>query len=428
MSQVERLSPVSGSGHAHVVVVGAGIVGLSTAWFLQEHGVDVTVVDRSGVAAGSSWGNAGWISPGLAVPLSDPSIIKYGAKAVLDPNSPLYVPLKPDARLARFMLGFARRCTPGQWKKAMASYVPVNRRAIAAYDDLESGGVKAISHDAPIMAAFLRAEDAAGLEHEIKLIHEAGLELETSEVDNATLRAELPIISDKVERAIRIGGQRFIDPGAYVDALAASVRERGGEIVVGSNARALRHGRQGVTVEMVSGEPVHGDAVVLATGAWLPELAKSCGVRTPLRAGRGYSFSVAVTDAESVPVPCPVYFPHERVACTPYGDRLRVGGTMEFADTEAPLHPGRVDAIVKSGRPLLSGVDWEDREDVWVGSRPVTVDGLPLVGATKVPRVWVNGGHGMWGVTLGPLSGQLLAEQMVTGVVPPELVPFNPTR
>ena len=108
--------------------------------------------------------------------------------------------------------------------------------------------------------------------------------------------------------------------------------------------------------------------------------------------------------------------------------RLRVGGTMAFEDTDAPLNIERVDAIVKSARPLLSGVDWDDREDVWVGSRPVTVDGLPFIGATKVPRVYVNGGHGMWGITLGPLSGQLLAQAMATGEVPPELAPFDPTR
>ena len=420
--------PALAKGHRHVVIIGAGMVGLSTAWYLQEHGVQVTVVERSGVAAGSSWGNAGWISPGLCVPLSDPSVIKYGVKALLDPDSPLYVPLKPDVGLARFLLGFAARCTPGQWKKTMDKFVPVNRRAIEAYDELETHGVAARSHEAPIMAAFRRAQDAAGLEHEVELIHAAGLELEATEVDNATLRAELPIVSADVEKAIRLGGQRYINPGEYVAALAEAVKERGGELVIGSNARALRHGPGGVTVEMVSGTPISGTDVVIATGAWLPELAKRCGVKVQLRAGRGYSFSVAVTDPANRPVPCPVYFPYERIACTPLGDRLRVGGTMEFADTEDPLQEGRVDAIVKGGRPLLTGVDWDDRQDTWVGGRPVTVDGLPLVGATDVPGVWVNGGHGMWGITLGPLSGKLLAEQMVTGRTPGELAPFSPTR
>ena len=422
------LRPAHGTGTPHVVIVGAGMVGLSTAWFLQEHGVQVSVVERSGVAAGSSWGNAGWISPGLCVPLSDPSVIKYGLKAVLDPDSPLFIPLKPDVHLASFLLGFARRCTPGQWKRTMDKYVPMNRQAIAAYQQLEDGGVAATSHEAPIMAAFRRAEDAKGLEHEIDLIHEAGLELEATEVDNATLRAELPIVSPDVEKAIRLGGQRYINPGEYVDALARAVEQRGGCFVIGANARALRHGPGGVTVEMMSGEPISGDAVVIATGAWLPELAKSCGVRVALRAGRGYSFSVSVTDPAARPVPCPVYFPFERVACTPLGDRLRVGGTMEFAGTDDPLNADRVAAIKRSGQPLLTGVDWDDQQDVWVGGRPVTVDGLPLVGETKVPRVYVNGGHGMWGITLGPLSGRLLAEQMVTGKVPAELAPFSPTR
>ncbi|RNI18292.1 NAD(P)/FAD-dependent oxidoreductase [Flexivirga caeni] len=425
---LEPLRPAKGQGTPHVIVIGAGMVGLSTAWHLQERGVEVTVVERSGVAAGSSWGNAGWVSPGLCVPLSDPSVIKYGLKALLDPDSPLYIPMKPDPKLASFLLGFARRCTPGQWKRTMDKFVPVNRQAIAAYQFLEDHGVQATSHEAPIMAAFRRAQDAVGLEHEVELIRAAGLELEATEIDNATLRAELPIVSPDVEKAIRLGGQRFINPGEYVDALATAVAERGGRMVIGSNARALRHGPGGVTVEMVSGEPISGDAVVIATGAWLPELARVCGVKTAVRAGRGYSFSVAVTDPANRPVPCPVYFPFERIACTPIGDRLRVGGTMEFAGTEEPLHVERVDAIVKNGRPLLSGVDWEDRQDTWVGGRPVSVDGLPLIGPTRVPRVFANGGHGMWGITLGPLSGQLLAEQMVTGVTPAELVPFDPTR
>ena len=404
------------------------MVGLSTAWFLQARGAQVTVVERSGVAAGSSWGNAGWISPGLAAPLSDPSVIRYGLKAVLDPRSPLYIPFKADPQLIAFLLGFARRCTAGQWRRAMAKYVPLNRRAISAYEHLEAHGVGATMREAPIMAAFRRASDAAGMEHEIEQILAAGLDLQADEVDSVALREEVPIISPQVEKAIRLGGQRYIDPGAYVEAMAKAIVERGGDVRSGLNVRALRHGPDGVTLEMMSGEPVSGDAVVLATGAWLPELAKRCGVRTAVRAGRGYSFSLTVTDPAMRPVPCPVYFPYERIACTPYGDRLRVGGTMEFADTEDPLSADRIDGIVHGGRPLLSGVDWDDRRDVWVGGRPVTVDGLPLIGATRVPQVFVNGGHGMWGITLGPLSGQLLADQIMTGDVASELRPFDPTR
>lgn len=424
MTDVAPLRPSDSTAGAHVVVAGAGIVGLSTAWYLQERGVRVTVLDRSGVAAGSSWGNAGWISPGMAIPLSEPSVLRYGLKALRDPDSPLFVPLKLERELMSFLIGFARRCTIGQWQKAMRHFVPLNRQAIDAYAELSAGGVRAEVHDAPIIAAFLEAADTAALEHEFDLIRGSGLDLATETIDGATLRTELPIVSDGVEAAIRILGQRYINPGAYVAALGEAVVARGGEILAGADVKRLRLGPGGLTCELVGRAPVRGDAVVLATGAWLPELARDAGVRTVLVGGRGYSFSVPTT----APVPGPIYFPVQRVACTPLGDRLRVGGTMEFRGPDEPFHPERIEAIVRTARPLLSGVDWADRRDAWVGARPVTVDNLPLVGATRTPGVFVAGGHGMWGVTLGPITGRLLADHIVTGRCPGELRAVDPLR
>ncbi|GAB3622273.1 FAD-dependent oxidoreductase [Mariniluteicoccus endophyticus] len=408
----------------HVVVVGAGMLGLSTAWFLQEEGVRVTVLDRSGVAAGSSWGNAGWISPGMAIPLSEPSVLRYGVKALMDPDSPLFVPVKVERELISFLLGFARRCTIGQWQKAMQHFVPLNAIAIESYDLLAQHGVTGEVHDAPIMAAFLEAGQTESLEHEFDLIRQAGVPLEAERLTGDQLRAEVPIVADRVEAAIAIRGQRYINPGAYAESLADAVRARGGEIIAGADVKRLRQGPGGLTCELVGREPVRGDAVVLATGAWLPELAREAGVRTVMVGGRGYSFSVP-TDS---PVNGPVYFPVQRVACTPLDDRLRVGGTMEFRGPDEPLYPARVEAIVRTARPLLDGVDWDDRRDTWVGARPVTVDNLPLVGATKIPGVWTAGGHGMWGITLGPATGRLLARYMVTGRCPDELRALDPTR
>jgi len=123
-----------------------------------------------------------------------------------------------------------------------------------------------------------------------------------------------------------------------------------------------------------------------------------------------------------------VYFPAQRVACTPIGDRLRVAGMMEFRKPEAPLDERRIRAIAEAAKPLLVGTDLDQREDEWVGSRPCTSDGLPLIGATRSPRVFAAGGHGMWGITLGPVTGRLLAETMVTGKRVPQLAPFDPLR
>ena len=124
----------------------------------------------------------------------------------------------------------------------------------------------------------------------------------------------------------------------------------------------------------------------------------------------------------------PLYFPRQRVACTPMGHRLRVAGMMEFRRPGDAPDPRRITAVVDAVRPFLAGVDLDERQDQWVGSRPCAADGLPLIGPTAAPRVFVAGGHGMWGIALGPVTGQLLAQCVVKGEVPAELAPFDPLR
>lgn len=404
----------------NVAVVGAGMVGLATAWFLQERGVSVTVLDREGVAAGASWGNAGWLTPGITTPLPEPAVLKYGVRAVLSPSSPVYVPPTANPRLLSFLTRFARNSTPNRWAKAMHALVPINRRSLAAFDVLGQGGVDAQTHEAKsFMAAYRTAEERSTLLEEIEHIHKAGQGIEFDVLTGDDARGVEPSLSDEIGAAIRLHDQRFINPGEYVNALADSVRARGGRILTGTTVTDVAD--RGQTVE-VDGTPY--DAVVLATGAWLGDLARRFGVRTVVQAGRGYSFSIPIEHVPSGPV----YFPAQRVACTPIGDRLRVAGMMEFRAPDAPLDSRRIGAITEAAKPLLRGADLDARQDEWVGSRPCTPDGLPLIGATRSPRVFAAGGHGMWGITLGPATGQLLAAQITTGQVPAELAPFSPLR
>ena len=408
-----------------VAVVGAGMVGLATAWFLREGGASVTVYERDGVAAGASWGNAGWLTPSLAAPLPEPAVLRYGIKAVLDPSSPVYLPLRADAGLLRFLVSFARHSTPGQWRRGMAAYVPINERSLEAFDTLAAGGVTARTRRAePFLAVYRSEREREGLLTELRHIEDAGLrDVDYRVVMGAEARAMEPVLTAEAGAGVRISGQRYLNPPEFVASLAAGVRDRGGVVVEGSGVTGLREIGDGVVVTTEAGEQRH-DAVVVANGAWLPSLARQFGVRQPLQAGRGYSFTVPV---ERMPGG-PLYFPAERVACTPLGDRLRVAGMMEFRRPDAPLDPRRITAIVDAVRPFLSGVDLDDRRDEWVGSRPVTADGLPLLGRTRSPHVFVAGGHGMWGIALGPVTGQLIAETVLKGEVPHELRPFDPLR
>lgn len=407
------------------------MVGLSTAWFLQEHGFHVTVYERHHAAAGSSWGNAGWLTPALTAPLPEPAVLTYGVRALGRPSSPVYVPLRPDPRLLRFLAGFARNSTARQWGLGMRAYAPMNRRALAAFDELTDGGVASATHEAhPFLAGFRDLNDRTPIVQELEHIRDAGQDVKYDVLTGDEARAVEPSLSAAVGSAVLLHDQRYLNPPAFLAALAASFVARGGILVEGATIDRVIETSRGayVTTRETTQGPNGYDYVVLANGAWVGRLARQFGVRQAVQAGRGYSFSVT---GDQLPQ-TPVYFPTERVACTPIaspdGPRLRVAGMMEFRAPDAALDPRRIRAIVNATRPLLSGVNLDDRRDEWVGSRPCTADGLPLIGRTNAPSVFIAGGHGMWGIALGPLTGKLLAHRIASGTTPPELVAFDPLR
>ncbi|MDZ4264602.1 MAG: FAD-dependent oxidoreductase [Mycobacterium sp.] len=408
-------------GPRSVIVVGAGIVGLSTAWFLQERGVEVTVVDRRGVAAGASWGNAGWVSPALTIPLNQPSVLAYGLRSLADPAAPLHIPLHADARLLAFLARFAVNCRRSSWDRAVQANVPFNEECLEAFDVLTGNGVDVPTTDGPITAAFTSERQAAHLLDELHRLQQAGQPVSFSHLTNEKLTEQVPLASSAIRAAINIEGQRFVDPGRFTHALAHAVVARGASIHTMDVVDVVPD-RRGVRVHPDNGAPLSADAVVLATGAWLSRLAGRW-VRTPVRAGRGYSFTVPTER----PVPAPIYLPEVRVACTPYRGGLRVAGTMEFRGPDDPAVPARIEAIVASTSPLLDGLRWQERTDEWVGPRPVTTDGRPLIGAVA-NRVYVAGGHGMWGLAHGPITGRLLAEHITTGKQPAALRAVDPLR
>jgi D-amino-acid dehydrogenase len=404
------------------IVVGSGIVGLSTAWFLQERGVEVTVVDRSGVAAGSSWGNAGWISPALAIPLNEPATVRYGLRSLLSSTAPLRVPLKFDPAVWAFLLRFAAHSRRSSWRRAVRANLPLNSECLEAYDVLVANGVDAPVSDAPITAVFRTAADADRLLDELRRFADAGQPVSSTELTGAALREQVPLASRAVTAAVRINGQCFVNPGRFVTALGRAVVERGAALHT-MDVTDVAPTRDGVTVTAGDGRSLTAAVAVIATGSWLSRLVARW-VRVPVQAGRGYSFTVPVDG----PVPGPIYLPDARVACTPVDDRLRVAGTMEFRDPDAPPVAGRAEAMIDAARPLLDRVRWDERDEVWVGPRPVSPDGRPLVGEVWPRAVYVAGGHGMWGMTHGPVTGRLLAEQITTGKQSTALRELDPLR
>lgn len=422
--------PLSAPAPTSVVVVGAGIVGLSVAWFLRERGVEVTVVDRHGVAAGASAGNAGWISPGILMPLNAPGVVRVGLRSLVDRRSAVQVPLRPDPRLWSFLAGFARRCTATQWSGAMAQFAPLAARAIPAFDELGMSDLAAAPVDADVVVGFRSAAQSEHFADELEQVRAAGGAVAPAPVlHGADARDAHVLFGDAVHRAQRIPGQQFIDPARFTRALGERFTAGGGTLLAAAEVTSIARDGGGVRVEVAGSEALRADAAVIATGALLPDLARPLGVRVPLAAGRGYSFSVPIEPGRADGAAgSPIYLPEQRLACTPLGGRLRIAGTMEFRRHGAPPRPSGVRNMRAAAQQMLRGLDWPGMDEVWVGSRPVTADSVPVIGATSAPGVFVAGGHGMWGVTLGPVTGKLLAESMVTGRVDPLLRPFDPQR
>ncbi|MCV7067192.1 FAD-dependent oxidoreductase [Mycolicibacterium farcinogenes] len=395
------------------------MVGLCTAWYLQEYDIDVTVFDRDDVASGSSWGNAGWLTPSIATPLPEPAVLKYGLRALLSHSSPVYVPPAADPNLLRFLTRFARNSTAKRWQKAMQALIPLNNGALAAFEEMELDLTEKSSPAAPFTAAYRTYAEREVLLDEIKHIRAAGQSVNFELLNGPEAREQEPALSSEINAAIKILDERFLNPAAFVHSIADAVAARGGKIVRNTAVDHIDESTGGVRIAGRS-----FDAVVVATGARLNKLARPFGVKRLVQAGRGYSFTVKVDHLPRGPV----YFPAQRVACTPVGDRLRIAGMMEFRDVEAPLDPRRIRVLRDAAAGLLAGAHLDQREDEWVGARPCTADGLPLIGQSTSPRVFIAGGHGMWGITLGPVTGKLLARQIATGQTSAALRAVDPLR
>lgn len=406
-----------------VLVVGAGIVGLSCAWSLQDHGVDVVVVDRRSPGSGASWQNAGYVSPSLCMPLPEPAILREGLRALVRPRSPIGFLRPTEVDVARFAVAMARHCTSDAWRRSMATYRVLNAQVTGAYEHQREGGVETGLTPTDVLACFETPGEGAGFFHELEGVAGAGQPVEVALLTGDEARDVEPHLTRRISVAVRVGGQHFLTPSRYVGALADAVRTRGALIVEGLEVTSVE--RRGPDVVVRGGDQeMEADAVVLAAGAWLGGLARDHGVRVAVHGGRGYSFTARCDKPLSVALA----FPAVRVALTPQGSRARVSGIMEVGSPDAPARPERFESIARGASPLLVGVDLAARRDEWVGARPLSADGLPLVGETATPGVYVAGGHGMWGVTLGPLTGALLAERIVTGRSPAPLAALDPCR
>jgi D-amino-acid dehydrogenase len=344
---------------------------------------------------------------------------------MLRSDSPLYIQPRPDPELLRWLVAFWRRCNPRDFARGQAALLALNRRTEELYEQLQAEGVAFESHRAPALTVYLDRSEYRRDWQALEPMRAAGHP--SLALEGAQLRSQEPELADAVVAGILTPGDRHVRPESLMAGLAARLAADGVELRAGAPVTGIeRRGPRALAVNTPAGR-VEADAVVLSAGAWTPRLARLVGASVPIQAGKGYSLDYA-------PAPRPLrqaMVLHEaRVGVTPTSGRVRLGGTMELSGVNERLSRRRIEAIARGAQRYfrhwpagLAGVS------VWTGMRPVTPDGLPVIG--RLPgfdNLFLAGGHGMFGVTLGPSTGEAIAELIATGRAPDLLRPFDPAR
>jgi D-amino-acid dehydrogenase len=398
------------SSPRHVVIVGAGIVGLSTAWFLLRRGVRVTVLDRESIAESASCGNAGLLSIGH-YPLTRPGVSWRGLKWMFDATSPLYIKPRPDWSLLSWLWSFHRHCNQRHLDRCMAVLCDMGFKTLAIYEEM----IREESIDCDYardgwLDVVLRPENMDAAEAEAASLTRYGYAYRRLTGDE--LRARDPIFRPEVAGAMHYTDSAHAHPADFLVGLARACRTRGAEIrtdaLVTGFERTKGGGERIAGVRLADGSVVEGDAVVIAAGVWTDGLARELGVRVPMMGARGYH--IQLRNLPMLPTTGMVL--HETfVAVTPMRDELRLAGTLEIDRLDQPWRRERLEKLPRGALAYLQGIDQAKRVTEWAGYRPCTSDGMPVLGfGRRAPNVLLAGGHAMMGMTLGPVTGKAAAE------------------
>lgn len=415
------------------VVVGGGVVGLSCAYYLARGGARVVVLERDHVGAGASSGNAGVVSAGHP-PLNAPGRIRAAVGQMIDPTSPLYIEPRWDPELWRWLWGFARYCTESHVEHAMRVMAPLGKDALRLFDALlDEERIECSYRPDGYFDVCATEKGLEAAEHEATVVERHGYHPEV--LDGDELRRREPHFSPELVGGVYYPEAACLEPARFLLGLAEAARRRGAEIregvrVVGVEAEAGRvRGVQCETAEGPNrGSLLSADAVVLATGPFSRELAGQVGVGLPVQAGKGYHRDIEIGPDGAPRLTRACVLRESSVFCTPMDSRVRLAGTMEFSGVNLVMRAARLRQLTRAARKALPDLGPAPPVSEWVGLRPMSVDGLPIVGPLgDVKGLSVATGHGMLGLTLGPVTGEMTANLVLAGG-DPRLAHLAPSR
>jgi D-amino-acid dehydrogenase len=401
-----------------VIILGAGVIGLSTAYYAAKAGHRVTVLDRAPETRdGCSFGNAGMIVPSHFIPLAAPGMVALGLKWMWNPESPFYIKPRLDFDLLSWGFQFWQSSTTEHVRRSAPLIRDLSLASRACFEEF----AKLPDTDFGLVqrGLLMLCKSQHALDDEAKAAaHARQLGIPAEVLDARATAAQDPGVHMDVAGSVFFPKDCHLSPGRFMEALKRQILRAGGRFLWNTEITGWNLGRENqiASVDTSHGK-VAGDEFVLCGGSWTPLLAEKLGLHLPMQAGKGYSLTL--TQPRELPQLCSI-FTEARVAITPMGNTLRFGGTMEMAGLNEDINPVRVQGIIRSIPKYFPHFEEADFSGIqpWRGLRPCSPDGLPYLGRTqRHTNLTIASGHAMMGLSLGPITGRIVAE-LLSGTRP----------
>jgi D-amino-acid dehydrogenase len=395
-----------------VLIIGGGVIGLATAYYCIRRGWAVTVVERRPAQRdGCSFGNAGMIVPSHFIPLAAPGMVALGLKWMWNPESPFYIKPRLSLELFDWLYKFWRASTSAQVRRAAPLLRDLNFASRAAYAELAA----LPGHDFGLVqkGLLMLCQTRHGLDEEAKTAAQAVALGIPAEVLDARQTAALdPAVRMSVAGSVYFPKDCHLQPDRFVATLQNQLIATGAELIWDREVTGWRHGTGSnlQSVRLEDGRELSADEYVICGGSWSPALVRDLGLRIPIQAGKGYSLTLP--QPRQLPQICAI-FTEARMAVTPMGGTLRFGGTMEISGLSESIDTRRVRGIINAVSGYYPDFTPADFDGIapWRGLRPCSPDGLPYLGRTnRYANLTLATGHAMMGMSLAPITGQLVAK------------------
>jgi D-amino-acid dehydrogenase len=409
-----------------VVIIGGGIMGVCSAYFLHKEGHEVTIIDKSNFSSGASFVNAGYITPSHIISLAAPGIITKGLKWMFNPASPFYVKPRLDKDFLQWAWAFKRSAT----KKKVAQSIPVikdiNILSRELYIAMKSSGDLDFHYEHKGLLMAYKHDKAGEQEWEVgKKAIELGLKVENltaKEVEALEPKANL-----NIKGAVYFHSDAHMTPGGFMKNMLSYLRENGVTILSEEEVKDIIISNNSIKKVVTTKQEISADEFVMAAGSWSPIISKKLGIKMLLQPGKGYRINVA----QKTNITIPAVLLEAKVAVTPMDGFTRFSGTMEIDKINHKINPIRVNAIANSASKYYHElqISTQDKEAAQCGLRPVTPDGLPYIGKTsQYKNLTFATGHAMMGWSLGPATGKLVSEIVSDKQTSLDLKPFHVQR